>query len=391
VTNVERAPWPTSQSPVRERIAARTAIVHDWFQGFHGSERVVDVMRQELFAPGNRPDIFTFHAARELLPPALADAIAKESRLARLPGVRQRGHDPRRWRYLLPYMPRYFAGLDLDEYDLVISSSHACAVNVRPRRDAVHVCYCYTPMRYAWMPEAEAGRASGLNRIALNAVTAWLRRVDLRASARPDGYVAISEAVRERIRRFYGRDAEVIHPPVDVDDFDATAPKEPGRFLWVHRLVAYKQPELVAETFRGLPYRLTMVGVGPLEERVRRMAPPNVELRGWIPRAELARLYARSSGFIHLGEEDFGIAMVEALASGAPVIALARGGARDIVRPETDGILIERAEVGRLREAVHRAAAHAWDRQALAERAREFSRERFVERFLDFLVDRARR
>ena len=138
-----------------------------------------------------------------------------------------------------------------------------------------------------------------------------------------------------------------IHPPVDVGDFDPGLEKEPGHFLWVHRLVPYKHPELVAEAFRDLPYRLTMVGVGPLERSLRRNLPPNVELRGWVEREELARLYGRASGFIHVGEEDFGITMVEALAAGAPVVALDAGGARDIVRNGVDGVLIEDAEPAR--------------------------------------------
>jgi glycosyltransferase involved in cell wall biosynthesis len=366
-----------------ERLAERTAIVHDWFQGFHGAERVVEAMRAGLFAPGNEPDVFTFQAARDLLPPELAARIVRESRLANLPGIRQRDHDPGRWRLLLPVMPAYFRRLDLAAYDTVIASSHACAIHARPREDALHVCYCYTPIRYAWLPDTEARRARGPAALGLRATRGWLRRKDLEASRRPDGYAAISEAVRERIRTAYGRDAEVVHPPVDVEDFDPHAEKEPGSFLWAHRLVAYKNPEVVVEAFRDLPYRLTMVGVGPLAEALRRDLPPNVELRGWVSREELVRLYERASGFVHVGEEDFGITMVEGLAAGAPVIGLARGGALDIVRPEEDGLLVERADPASVREAVKRLAAREWNRDALAARAATFSRGRFLERLLE--------
>ena len=359
--------------------AGRAALVHDWFQGFHGSERVVETIRTGIFAPGARPDVLTFHAAHELLPPDLSDAIVRESRIAGLPGVRQRGHHPGRWRYLLPYMPSYFAKLDLSAYDLVISSSHACAVNVRPREDAVHVCYCHTPMRYAWMPHTEAERVSGIRRLALGALAGRLRRIDRDASRRPDSYVANSTAVRDRIRRFYGRDATVIYPPVDVDAF--TPGEKSGRFLWVHRLVPYKQPELVVEAFRDLPFGLTMVGVGPLEAKLRATLPPNVELRGWLPRDELARLYATSSGFLHLAEEDFGISMVEALAAGTPVVALDRGGARDIVRQRIDGVLVDRPDVERVRRAIRESAARTWDTESLAARAETFSRARFLAAF----------
>lgn len=358
----------------------RPAIVHDWFQGFHGAERVVDALVQDVFARARTPDIYTFHAAHAVIPERLSSLIVRESRLGRLPGLRQRDHTPGAWRYLLPAMPRWFRGLPLDNYDVVVSSSHACAVNVAPPR-ATHVCYCHTPMRYAWTPEIDGERGRGLERVALGALRGRLRQTDLEASREVDAYVANSSAVRDRIRRFYGRDAQIIHPPVDVSEFRPDADKEEGHFLWVHRLVPYKQPELVAEAFRGLPYRLTMVGVGPLEARVRAGLPPNVELHGWMPRERLTHLYGSASAFIHVAEEDFGISMVEALAAGLPVIGYNRGGARDIVRSGTDGVLLERVDLRTLRAAIVETAARDWDSAALARRAEDFSRARFSERF----------
>jgi len=365
-------------------IQARSAIVHDWFQGFHGSERVVDAMRAGLFAAGSAPDIFTFHAARELLPRELAESIVRESRLAALPGMRQRGHDPGRWRLLVPAMPHYFRSLDLESYDVVIASSHAFAVQVRPRPDAAFVCYCHTPIRWVWLAGEDRRSA------ALAPLLGWLRRRDLEASRRPDCYVANSRAVRDRIRRLYGRDSVVVHPPVDVHELDPAAEKEPGHFLWVNRLVSYKRPAAVAEAFRDLPYRLTMVGIGPLEASLRAALPPNVSLHSWLPRGQLRALYARASGYLHVGEEDFGISMVEALAAGTPVIGLGRGGARDIVREGVDGILIDRADPQQIRTAVERLAGEQWDRNAMRARAEEFSRERFLER-MAAVVDQNRR
>ncbi|HEU5252404.1 MAG TPA: glycosyltransferase [Solirubrobacterales bacterium] len=354
------------------------AIVHDWFQGFHGAERVVEVLADDVLAEAGRVDVFTFHAERELLPPRLAARIVRESRPSRLPGLRQVGHDPGRWRYLLPYMPRYFRSLDLGEYDLVVVSSHSCAINASPPPGTPCVCYCHTPMRYAWLTDTERGRLDGLQGRVLGALSGRLRKQDRAAAQRPDRLVANSTAVRDRIRRFYDREADVVHPPVEVEELRADAGAARDSFLWVGRLVPYKQPLLVAEAFRGLPHRLTMVGIGPQEEELRERLPENVELRGWIGREELERLYREAAGFLHVGEEDFGITMVEALAAGAPVIAQNAGGARDIVRDGVDGVLLEQPDLDSLREAIARVAAAEWDRQALAERAAEFSRPRFA-------------
>jgi glycosyltransferase involved in cell wall biosynthesis len=365
-------------------LTMRSAIVHDWFQGFHGAERTVEAML-DLFA--RDPDVFTFQAARELLPERLASAIVEESRLARLPGLRQRGHDPGRWRWLLPYMPRFFERLDLSAYEVVISSSHACAAGARAPAEALHLCYCYTPMRYIWMPEAERGRAGGVKGVALTALRGRLRSWDRRASERPDAYVAISSAVAERISRFYGREATVVHPPVAVREFPSDAERDPRRFLWVHRLVPYKRPLEVAEAFHGLPdLRLTMVGVGPLEEKLRAALPPNVELLGWVDRKRLASLYVRAAGFIHVGEEDFGISMVEALAAGTPVLAVDRGGARDIVRRGRDGVLIsDGADKRQIRAGVRELAERRWYPNELRAGAQRFSEERFRMRLAEVL------
>jgi glycosyltransferase involved in cell wall biosynthesis len=366
------------------RFGMRAAIVHDWFQGLHGSERTVAAML-DLFE--RDPDVYTFHAARELLPERLDAAIVAESRLARLPGFRQQRHRPGRWRWLLPHMPRYFESLDLGGYELVVSSSHAFAAGARAGPETLHVCYCHTPMRYVWMPAADGGRARGAKGLALRALRRRLREWDLRAAGRPDVYVANSSAVADRIEAFYGREAVVVPPPVAVGDFPSDVEREPAHFLWVHRLVPYKRPLEVAAAFRGLPdMRLTMVGVGPLERELRAVLPANARLLGWVPRRRLARLFAAAAGFIHVGEEDFGITMVEALAAGTPVLAADRGGARDIVRPGVDGLRITGpCGPASIREGVLEVARRTWDRERLRERAADFSEERFQARLAEVL------
>jgi glycosyltransferase involved in cell wall biosynthesis len=384
VSSASRALGDARSGGAAARLTMRTAVVHDWFQGLHGAERTAAAMF-DVFE--RDPDVYTFHAARELLPARIDAAIVAESRLARMPGVRQRGHDPGRWRWLLPYMPRWFEHLDLDGYEVVLSSSHACAAGVKTAPDTLHVCYCHTPMRYVWMPEAERERLSGVKRAALGMLRGRLRAWDRRASQRPDVYLANSTAVVERIRRFYGRDAELVPPPVAVADFPVDVPRDPARFLWVHRLVPYKRPLEVAEAFKELPdLRLTMVGVGPLEAQLRATLPPNVELLGWVRREQLAGLFAGAGGFIHVGEEDFGISMVEALAAGTPVLGADGGGARDIVRPERDGVLIaDPADPARIRAGVRDLAGREWNADALRESAQRFSEERFRARLGDVL------
>jgi glycosyltransferase involved in cell wall biosynthesis len=242
-------------------------------------------------------------------------------------------------------------------------------------------------MRYVWVPAAEQGRARGAKGMALRALRGRLRTWDRQAAQRPDLYVAISSAVAERIATFYGREAVVVPPPVAVGDFPSGVERDETHFLWVHRLVPYKRPLEVVAAFRRLPeLSLTMVGVGPLEREVRATLPSNVELLGWVSRDRLAQLFAGAAGFIHVGEEDFGISMVEALAAGTPVLAADRGGARDIVRPNIDGLLLsDPTHPERIRDGVLELARRAWDRGKLRESARRFSEDRFQGRLAEVM------
>jgi len=309
------------------------AVVHDWLDTWGGGENVLaEILRAypeaELFALVD----FMSDTLRE----GLGGRRARTTFLQRVPGAR------RRFRSLLPAFPRAIESLDLAAYDLVLSSSHAVAKGVRTRPRQVHVCYCHTPMRYAWdLREQYLGQTKlthGVRGLVVNHLLDRLRDWDRDTSPRVGAFIANSAFVRERIARCYGRDAVVIPPPVDTGFFTpATGPaaqSAAGYYFAASRLVPYKRLDLVAEAFAALPNaRLVIAGSGPEEPRIRAAARSNVELAGHVTRERMRDLLRGARAFIFAAEEDFGILPVEAQACGTPVIAYGRGGARETIRP----------------------------------------------------------
>jgi glycosyltransferase involved in cell wall biosynthesis len=311
----------------------RVALVHDWLDSWGGGEGVlVELLR--MF-PG--ADVYT-----------LVDFLRREDR-ARLGTTRiatsslQSIPGARRWfRYAAALRPQLIERFDLDGYDLVISDSHAIAKGARVRAGQIHVCYCHTPARFAWTmtatyaEHATAGAAwrRPLVRLALERFRRW----DRAASERVDRFVANSNHIAAAISRCYGRDAEVVHPPVDIERFSmaangrATAAPS-GDYVSVSRLVPYKRVDVLIEAFRALPdRRLIVVGDGPERSRLEALAVPNVVFTGQQDDAETARHVAAARAFLFAAEEDFGIAPVEAQAAGIPVIAYGRGGVLESIR-----------------------------------------------------------
>ena len=241
----------------------------------------------------------------------------------------------RRWyRELLPLMPMALESFDMRGYDLVISSESGPAKGVITQSSARHICYCHTPMRYLWdLYPAYRNEWTGsrFKRAAMTPLTNYLRLWDFASAARVDQFVANSENVRARIWKTYRREAEVIHPPVDVDSFQWKPAED--YYLMVSELVAYKRVDAAVRLFSRTGRRLRIAGAGPEWRALKKMAAPNVELFGRVTDDTLRELYSRCRAFILPGEEDLGIAPVEALASGKPVIALARGGALETVPP----------------------------------------------------------
>jgi glycosyltransferase involved in cell wall biosynthesis len=264
------------------------------------------------------------------------------------------------------------------DVDVVVSSSHACAKAVRIAPGIPHLCYCHTPMRYAWHLESESGRFPRALRAAARVAAHGVRAWDRRTAANVTRFVANSHAVAERIRRFYGRDAAVIHPPVRTDFFtpDGTLERD-ETFLFVGRLVSYKRPDLLVDAFSELPYRLTVVGAGHLRDELVRRATPNVSFVEHVDDERLRDLYRSAHALVVPGEEDFGIITAEALASGTPVVAFGRGGSADIVEDGVSGWLYDGNDVNGLRAAIRRAAGETLDAAEIRRRAERFSPQRF--------------
>ncbi len=350
----------------------RTAVVHDWLNGMRGGEKVLEAMLPLL----PEPTIFTlFH-----VPGSVSEEIEKYpirvSFLNRLPLAR--GH----YRHYLPLFPSAVESFDLSGYDLVVSSSHCVAKGALAPPGVPHLCYCHTPVRYAY-EQFDAYFPKGRTRWrALKTIAvARLRRWDQATAGRPTRYLANSSAVAERIRRHYGREATVCHPPVDVDFF-LPGPERREKFLLaVGALVPYKRYEEAIAAARTLARPLVLVGGGPEEKRLRALADSSVQIVVNRSAGELRRLYRACAFFVQPGEEDFGMAAVEALACGAPVVALSRGGALDFVRNGVNGVLYGPEDPEGLAGAVERAARIRFDYTALRESALPFARERFLEQF----------
>ncbi|MEK7371903.1 MAG: glycosyltransferase [candidate division NC10 bacterium] len=364
----------------------RVALIHDWLTGMRGGERCLEVFC-ELFPDA---DLFTLLHVPGSVSPIIECRRVVTSFVQRLPQARVR------YRSYLPLFPAAIRRFDLRGYDLILSSSHAVAKGVRVPAGALHVCYCYTPMRYVWdlYDDYFGSRAGPVARALMPGLAAWLRRWDRRTASGVHHFVAISRFIADRIRRAYGRPADVIYPPVDVARFHME--ESPGDFyLVVSALTPYKRVDLAVEAAGRLGRRLVVVGTGPEEARLRRLAGPTVEFLGWRDDVEVADLLARCRALLFPTLEDFGITPLEAMASGRPVIALGAGGALETVvapggsAPPT-GLFFERQTVDDLAGAIERleSGAHHFEPKALRRRAEAFDRPLFKERVESYLRQR---
>lgn len=353
----------------------RVAITHYWLVRRRGGERVLE----EIVSLFPEADIFTHVCDPASLGPALQGRRISETSIARLPFAR------RAYRHYLGFMPRALERIDLTPYELVISSESGPAQGVIAPPGARHLTYCHTPMRYLW-DQYPAYRAtmSWPARLVFDRVAHNVRLWDHAAAQRPDRIFANSAFVASRVRRDWGRAAEVIHPPVDLDRFRVRpgAPDPHAPYLFVSELVPYKRADLAIEAFRGLDRTLIVVGDGPEAERLERDAPRNVTFVGRLSDEALALTYSVARALIFPGEEDFGLTPLEAMAAGMPVIAYGRGGVRETVVDEETGLFFSEQTPEALRAAIGLFETRVFDPERCRARAAAFGQKRFRADFL---------
>jgi glycosyltransferase involved in cell wall biosynthesis len=358
--------------------ASRVAIVHDWLTGMRGGEKVLEAIC-ELYPEAT---LYTLVHVRGSVSARIERHRIKRSPVQWLPRAGEL------YRHYLPLFPAAVELFDLDRYDLVISSSHCAVKSVIRHPAATHVCYCHSPMRYAWDqfgayfgPE-QVGRTRSRM---LRPVMARLARWDAATAGRVDRFLANSQYVAGRIRRYYNRGSTVVYPPVDTTFYRLLDPArlhqpKPG-FLVVSALVPYKRVDLAIVASRKAGVPLKIVGRGPEERRLRQLGGSEVDFLGWRTNEEIRDLYAQSSAVLLPGVEDFGMVPVEAQACGTPVVALGQGGARETVEDGVTGILVEDSSPDGFAAGLARALSTAFDPVLIRERTERFSRERFLADF----------
>lgn len=365
----------------------KTAIVHDWFAGYAGSERCVESFTN-LYPEADVFVLFNFLSAAE------QKIITKNKRpvtsfIQNLPFAR---NNHRKYLPLFPYAIEQF---DLSDYDLVISSSHAVAKGALTNQNQLHVCYCHTPIRYAWDLMHQYLKESGLTRGIKGALAKWIlhyiRMWDLSTAGRPDFYIANSEYISGRIKKTYNRDSVVINPPVDLDKFECGTEKG-DYYLTASRFVPYKRIDMIAEAFSRMPdKKLVIIGSGPDEEKIRSRAAGNVEFTGYLGGDKYKDYMKNARGFVFAAEEDFGIVVIEALASGTPVIALNRGGTAETVKDGVNGIHFQEQTPDQIIEAVNKfeKIRGNFDSRQISADAKRYGRNIFEDKIKSFIEEKA--
>lgn len=351
------------------------ALVHDWLTTVGGAEKVLEALAETFPAK-----LFTLvRDPKHLVGTPFEKMEVKTSFIQKLPRAKSR------YRSYLPLFPLAVEQFDLSDYDLVISSSHSIAKGVLTHAEQLHICYCHTPMRYAWdlyqQYLREAKLKSGLKGVMAKFFLHYLRMWDAHASSRVDAYVANSKYVARRIQKLYEKEASVIYPPVDVDYFMLCGEKE-EYYVTASRMVPYKKIDLIVEAFGEMPdKKLVVIGDGPEMDKVKEKAKKNIEILGYQDDDTLRWTLQKAKGFVFAALEDFGILPVEAQACGTPVIAFGRGGALETVIENETGLFFEKQSVPSLIEAVQAFETKTFDPQKIRDHAETFCPTRFKKQF----------
>ena len=359
----------------------KVALVCEWLITYAGSEKVAEAIL-EVFPEAD------VYAVVDFLPEKdrawLQGKQVHTTFIQKLPGAKKH------YKSYLPFMPLAIEQLDMSGYDLVISSSHAVAKGILTGPDQLHISYVHSPIRYAWDLTHQYLREANL----LSGVKSWLARLilhymriwDTRTGNGVDAFVANSAFIARRIRKVYGREAEVIHPPVDVESFTCCEAKE-DYYLTASRLVPYKRVKLIVEAFNAMPdKKLVVIGDGPDYQGIKAIAGDNIELMGYQPDEVLKEKMQHAKAFVFAAEEDFGITPVEAQACGTPVIAYGKGGATETIREET-GLFFPEQSAEAIQAAVQAFEARRYLPSKCRQNAERFSADRFRKEFGDFCRD----
>jgi glycosyltransferase involved in cell wall biosynthesis len=357
----------------------KVALVHDWLNGMRGGEKCLECFC-EIFPEA---DLFTLVHTKGKCSPIIENRRIITSFMNNIPGK------DKYYRHMLPIMPVAIERFILKDYDLILSSSHCAAKGVIPGPDTHHISYVHSPMRYVWDMYEEyfgKGKAGKAARLIIPFFATYLRMWDVASSARVDHFIANSVHVAKRIKKYYRRESEVIHPPVDLDKFKISNDID-DYYLMLTAFAPYKRVDLAIEAFNKLGYKLKIVGNGQDERKLKDMASSNIEFLGWQPDESISQLYSRCKAFIFPGEEDFGITPLEAMASGRPVIAYARGGALETVcgidGKNPTGIFFYEQTSESLISALKAYEINAvlFDPLSIKEHAKGWSKERFINDF----------
>lgn len=358
----------------------RIAIVHDWLPVYGGAERVLEQMLQVY----PEADVFSLiDALNDENRKFLKGRPVKTSFVQRLPGGKKY------YRHCFPIMPLAIEQFDFSGYDLVISSSYAFAKGIITGPRQLHLCYCHSPIRYAWdlqtqylkESKLDKGLKSWLVRTLLHKIRVW----DHRTAAGVDAFMANSRFIARRIEKVYRRDAEVVYPPVSVDRFEVREDKE-DFYMVASRLVPYKRIDLVIESFNAMPdKKLVVIGDGPELPKLQKLAGPNVKVMGWQPNDVMRDHLQRAKAFVFGGEEDFGIILLEAQACGTPVIAYGRGGALETVVENKTGLFFDQQSVESMKETVTEFETRTWDAHTCRKHSEKFSATHFRDSFQNFV------